>query len=282
MYKLKLGNFICLFRDGKKDETYLSRLDEMKKQGFDSVDFDMTFLYTQEEISLAYDDIRKGLKEIRERGFYLNGIHLPFGHHRDYSFLEEERREKLCEDTIELFKIIDDFNPYCYILHGTKEPMTSEERKLHAKALKKSLVALRTGTKAEICLENLPRSCYPNTADETIETVDSVKGISVCCDINHFLLEKAEDAVLKLGNRIKTLHVSDCDYVDERHTMPGLGRIDWMKVIGALEKIGYKGVFNYEVIMERPGWKFFNYSDIKNNYEQLFEKYNKIKTEKQY
>lgn len=45
-------------------------------------------------------------------------------------------------------------------------------------------------------------------------------------------------------------------------------------------KIGYKGVFNYEVVMERPGWKFFNYSDIKNNYEQLFEKYNKIKTEK--
>ena len=50
-----------------------------------------------------------------------------------------------------------------------------------------------------------------------------------------------------LGNRVKTLHISDHDYLDEQHWLPGEGKINWKEVVSALKEIGYEGVFNYEV-----------------------------------
>ena len=96
-----------------------------------------------------------------------------------------------------------------------------------------------------------------------------VEGISICADVNHLLQERSENAILKMGSRIKTLHISDYDYVDEKHLMPGKGLINWMELIGNLEKIGYSGVFNYEL--------GYSAKEIKENYEALFEKYNLLK-----
>ena len=84
---------------------------------------------------------------------------------------------------------------------------------------------------------------------------------------NHFLQEKTEDAIYKLGDRIYTLHISDHDYINERHWMPTKGKIDWNAVLGALQKIGYDGVFNYEVDNT-------NAKELAQNKKMLFENYN--------
>ena len=89
-----------------------------------------------------------------------------------------------------------------------------------------------------------------NTAKETLELIDDLSNerIQVCVDVNHFLQEKAEDGLKLLGNRVKTLHISDHDYEDEQHWMPEEGKIDWMKLISTLEEIGYTGVFWAEIL----------------------------------
>jgi sugar phosphate isomerase/epimerase len=51
--------------------------------------------------------------------------------------------------------------------------------------------------------------------------------------------------------------------------MPGEGKIDWNALLGAFEKIGYKGAFNYELTAPL--------ADIKENYEKLFTAYDKTK-----
>ena len=91
--------------------------------------------------------------------------------------------------------------------------------------------------------------------------------IRICVDVNHFLQEKSEDGVLALGSRIITTHISDHDYIDERHRLPGQGSIDWMALIAAFEKIGYTGVFNYETLN--------TVAEVKENYDWLFSEYNK-------
>ena len=73
-------------------------------------------------------------------------------------------------------------------------------------------------------------------------------------------------AVLALGSRIITTHISDHDYVDERHWLPGEGKIDWMRMLAAFETIGYEGVFNYELGNDA--------AEVKENYEKLFADYN--------
>ena len=57
----------------------------------------------------------------------------------------------------------------------------------------------------------------------------------------------------KKGSRIITTHISDHDYVDERHWLPGEGKIDWMRLLAAFEKIGYDGVYNMELHLPRYG-----------------------------
>ena len=113
---------------------------------------------------------------------------------------------------------------------------------------------------------------YPNCVSHMLEVLNKVDGGKCCIDMNHFLHDKAEDAVFALGKWLTTIHVSDYDGIYERHSMPKSGVNDWMKIIGALEKVGYDGVFTYELIMTEFGYTF---ADVRRNYEELFEAYNK-------
>lgn len=79
---------------------------------------------------------------------------------------------------------------------------------------------------------------------------------------------KPRDGVRALGDRILTTHISDHDYLDEKHWMPGKGKIDWMRLLEAFEAIGYQGSFNYEVDAEGiPA------VEIRENFDTLFSRY---------
>ncbi|MBR5272437.1 MAG: sugar phosphate isomerase/epimerase [Clostridia bacterium] len=72
---------------------------------------------------------------------------------------------------------------------------------------------------------------------------------TVCLDLGHAFLTGTDPAefIRALGDKIGTIHLHDnCGLLDD-HTIPGLGKIDWVAVRGALREIGYKGVLNYEL-----------------------------------
>lgn len=281
MYKLRLGISLQMFKRGeaKIDENFEEDLDEIKRLGFDSIDVNYCSIYHREGILQSHALIKQGLDLVKQRGIYINAIHLPFGAQRDYSKIDDEFRKQLVEDTAEMLRLSDAFQPYCYVMHGGIEPVYEDERAARISALHDSLRLLSPATKNLICVENLPRLCLLNTIDEHRQAMDGVqecKNIKLCCDVNHYLKERAEDAVITLGDRIKTLHISDHDYIDERHVLPGDGKINWMALIGALEKTGYQGVFNYEITRELNGYVFYKLCDVKNNYEKLFEQYNAL------
>jgi len=282
MYKLRLGVSLQMFTkfEASIDKDFEKDLDEIKRLGFDSVDVNYCSIYNREVILQSHSLIRKGLDLIKQRDIHINAIHLPFGGQRDYSKLDAAFRKQLIEDTAEMFYLSDEFKPYCYVIHGGTEPVYDSERAQRISALHSSLRELSPLTKNLICVENLPRLCLLNTVEEHRQAVDGVKdceNVKLCCDVNHYLKDRAEVAVEVLGDRIKTLHISDHDYIDERHVLPGDGKIDWIALLSALEKTGYQGVFNYEITRSLYEYVFYTLEDIKNNYERLFEKYNSIK-----
>ena len=278
MYRLRLGASIAYFYPSTLDvrEDFEPNLAEMKRLGFDCVDLDLCSIYNRDMIVQSHALIPKAFELIQKSGLQLNGVHLPFGGHRDYSSLDAGYRAQLLEHTREMLQITDAYRPYCYIAHGSAEPIAPREREAKLRALGETLAELSEYTDRYICVENLPRTCLLNTSKEHISVVDAANkpNIKACCDVNHFLHEPAEDALLKLGDRVKTLHISDHDYIDERHVLPGDGKIDWMKLIAALEKIGYQGVFNYEIVREIKEYVFYTFADIKRNYDELFDEYN--------
>ena len=56
----------------------------------------------------------------------------------------------------------------------------------------------------------------------------------------------------ELGSKIITLHVSDYDFVDEKHWLPYEGNNDWVGIVTALENAGYEGPWMYEIGSSNP------------------------------
>lgn len=266
MYKLRLGKSLSLFRDG-----FAEQVKEAASLGFDAMDLDLCALWPHRDKEIeAMKGLAAGLEITKNSGLYFNGVHISFGPHWDFSQPDAEKRKEALDNIREILPIIDAYHPHCYIIHGSFEPISDEKRPEHLAALHDSLAQMTSWTDTPIAVESLPRTCLFNTAKEGIAIIDAIpRGVFACVDVNHFLKEKSEDAVGALGSRIITTHISDHDYVDERHLLPGKGKIDWMALIGAFERGGYDGVFNYE--------SAGTLAEIKENYETLFANYNKGK-----
>jgi sugar phosphate isomerase/epimerase len=69
----------------------------------------------------------------------------------------------------------------------------------------------------------------------------------VCLDPNHLLGESHSALINALAGKIVTTHISDYDFLEERHWMPGEGKIDWPRLVAALKEVGYSGPFLYEI-----------------------------------
>ena len=243
----------------------------MQEIGFQSGDFDIANAWFEPEKEKEYyKKLEEGLDAFKKTGLFLNAVHISFGVQWDVSALDENARRQNVQKVKAVLDRVDAYRPYCYVLHGSFEPIATENRAMQIEQLKKSLTELSSYTGAFLCVEILPRSCLCNTAKEAAKIVDSVNkpNVAVCVDVNHFLQEKAEDGLKLLGNRVKTLHISDHDYIDERHWLPGEGKIEWQKVLSVLEEIGYTGVFSYEVEPE------YTLPQIMENYKALLKQYN--------
>ena len=92
-------------------------------------------------------------------------------------------------------------------------------------------------------------------------------------DTNHMLFETPQHYIRKIGNKIKSLHVSDRDFDKERHYMTGYGILNWKEIISALEEIKYNGVFMFEIYFKCELYEH-TVSEIKNLCDNLFDKYN--------
>ena len=52
---------------------------------------------------------------------------------------------------------------------------------------------------------------------------------------------------------MKTLHLSDYEFGDEEHWVPGEGKIDWKELLELLEKYDYEGPLMFEVTKHKGG-----------------------------
>ncbi|MBO5223949.1 MAG: sugar phosphate isomerase/epimerase [Clostridia bacterium] len=268
MGKYKVGKSLSF------DGDFSAELEKMKEAGFESVDFDLCKFWPNRAKEIEnYKNMEDGLEAIARSGLFFNGVHVSFGNEWDVSTLDEDFRRVVIERIKEIFSRIDPYKPYCYILHGSFEPIKDEEREARLSQLIKSLSELKEYTKSFVCVEVLPRTCLCNTSLETAYVADK-SGVGVCMDVNHLLQEKTEHAIRDLGDRIKTTHISDYDHINERHWMPGEGDIDWQEVLKALGECGYNGVWNYELGLTAPNTiereRDFTYHDFINNADELF------------
>ncbi len=250
-------------------ENFYELLNDAKALKFDCIDFDIAGAWSVPEKEEEYfKHLEEGMAAVIESGLPVNCIHIPFGDRWNPCLLDEAARLAVVEKFRAILARTAPLKPFGYIVHGSFEPNGDEEREAKIAQLIKSMREMADATEAYLCVEILPRTCLLNTAKEARRIIEEINidNVRICVDVNHFLQEKSEDGVSALGDLIKTTHISDHDYINERHWMPGEGKIDWNALIGAFEKIGYKGAFNYELTAPL--------ADIKANYTKMFAAYN--------
>lgn len=242
MYKIGLST--C----GKKELLGNAFLDECKSNNIEYIEIscnsDMIFSFDYESfISYA-----------KKLGITVWSFHLPFCN-IDISVLDDELRKKAIDYFETIIKKFSGYGIHRFIIHPSSEPIDNEIRVQRLNASKKSLTELADiaeNYNSVLSVENLPRTCLGKNSDEMLELLSADERLSVSFDTNHLLEESQVDFISKIGNKIETLHVSDYDFVNERHWLPGEGKTDWSSVVSTLLKVGYKGPWLYEILFQCP------------------------------
>jgi len=210
------------------------------------------------EISLPWQEyetinLPQIVQNAAEAGITVCSLHLPFSREISIATLNEEHRAAAIAQQRRLIAEASANGIHRFVLHPSSEPIADEDRARCMQLAKEALAELAEWAaqhESVICVENLPRTCLGHTADEMLELLSADDRLRVCFDVNHLLTSNGSthaECVQKLGSKIVTLHLSDYDFIDERHFLPGNGLINWNEVITLLEEADYNGPFMYEV-----------------------------------
>lgn len=181
-------------------------------------------------------------------------VHLPFDG-LDIAALDEALRRETLAFHAQLIERAGAQGIGTAVIHPCLEPVAQADRAARMQQAKRSLQELAGRAEAAgvvLAVEDLPRSCLGNCGRELKELLSADERLRICFDTNHLLLERWQDVLPALSGKIRTVHLSDYDFVDERHWLPGEGRLDWARLLRALGAAGYRGPLMYEVGLGAP------------------------------
>lgn len=187
---------------------------------------------------------------ITECGIVIRSVHLPFAQTINIASLTESDRTA----TVQLYRFVMEkaasHGISLIVLHPSSEPIADADRPIamrYAMDNLRLLADFAASKDVTIAVENLPRTCLGRNSEEMQMLLSVDDRLRSCFDTNHLLSQSLADYVREIGDRIVTLHVSDYDFINERHLLPGELDIDWVELMDLLDEIHYPGVFHYEV-----------------------------------
>jgi len=235
----------------------------LKNAGYDCLDLSLFEMIRDDSIYIA-GDWRAAVKERKAfadaNGIKFNQSHAPFS----FAWADENIRENIAkprvEQSLEVSAMMGVDIVVVHPLHWM--PYLGHEKEAFDLnvAYYKSLVPLARQLGVRIALENMwqkevKRKCictdvagFAKDHADIIDAIDS-EYVVACLDVGHCSLvgEEAEDTIRVLGHdRLKSVHLHDNDYQGDRHTLPGLGMMNWDNIMKAFDDIKYDGEFTYE------------------------------------
>ena len=220
--------------------------------------------------------MRSVAASIDSAGIDVWSVHLPFSRTLDISVTDDSLRAANVEFIARMIRLCSElYSPQRYVLHPSSEPIEDSERE---ERITNSIASIGILKKVAdevgiaLCIENLPRTCLGNTPEELVRIVDAVPGTYICFDTNHYVKGTTAHFIEVAGSRIKTVHISDYDFVNECHWLPYEGDIEWGAFMKDMsEKADYDGVMMYEVTKHKDKTKV--------SMPELAESFSRMKTE---
>lgn len=258
----------------------LQALEMAKKAGADAVDvgiFTNDYRDTESIYSKSDDEIysfyEKVGKEAKQLGLIISQTH---GRLRGYGKDAEENRiikENARRDCLATYAL---GAPVC-VMHGASTNVLGPE--LSPELMRKinfdmfcDVLAFAKEHKIQVATETLgdaPNFGCCSFFGDVEEFMDSYHAIcavdnnapyfSVCMDTGHchkavkYGQPSVGDTIRRFGKSISVLHLHDNNSFTDQHQVPFTGTIDWYDVRSALEEVGYDGVYNLELSLDKFG-----------------------------
>ncbi|MBE6647832.1 MAG: sugar phosphate isomerase/epimerase [Ruminococcaceae bacterium] len=248
--------------------------ENMKKSGIDAVEVGLGYSFAE---ILDYKAIAKFAADA---GVLLWSSHLPFMPYDklDMASLDGNVRNGSVEYYTELIKKLAAVGVDKFVIHPSREPIPEDEsRAEHIKCAKESFSRLADNAAREgavIAVEDLPRSCLGRSAEEMLDIISANDKLRVCFDSNHLMIDTNVNFLEKLADKIITVHISDFDFANERHWLPGEGKLVWQPIYKKLCEIGYAGPWLYEINFKCPKTiireRDLTYADFYENAQTIF------------
>ena len=212
-----------------------------------------------------------------EFGITLWSFHLAFAPFSDIDISQPEIADSTVAYSCEMIDKAAAVGIRTFVIHPSGEPIREEDRPMRLACAKTSLARLAAYAAqygAVIAVEDLPRTCLGRDSSDILELISAHPALRVCFDTNHLLREPIVDFIRACGDRIVTLHVSDYDFINERHWLPGEGQIPWGEVYDALCAVGYDGYFLYEVSLNESDWTIerprrLTFADMRRTFDEI-------------
>lgn len=190
------------------------------------------------------------MDEIQESGLKVWSVHMPYSTTLDISVIDDVKRAQNLQYMKDMMRVAGIFKPMRIVLHPSSEPISPDEREERLMNSHESIGELAPIAKeigAILCVENLPRTCLGQNGEEMMKLIEGYDEVGLCFDTNHLLYQSHEDYLKAVAKgKIRTVHLSDYDFADERHLIPGKGLIDnkalWAGILGN----GYDGIMMFE------------------------------------
>jgi sugar phosphate isomerase/epimerase len=106
--------------------------------------------------------------------------------------------------------------------------------------------AQKNGVKMAIEPLNRFETYFINRADQALRLAQDVgPDCGVCLDVFHMNIEEVDmhAAIKKVGKRLTDVHVAE-----NNRLAPGMGNVDWRKLVATLREVGYDGALTMEAV----------------------------------
>ncbi len=242
-------------------EEYVGWIRELMDCGFSNFNFD--FGYHTDNAPVKTGEHVRWANIVRE-AFDETGAKSVIVHEPQNNFFEmDDDLRKIRKNCYEAYSIID----MGWMIAHPKSIAGNFNREEYKKCLEENYeyfaraaeelekynvrVAIETLASVFAVKWNGSKRMFGDNPYDLIEIVDRVGSdkLQLCIDTGHLHLNHQfdmGDVVRDMGSRLKALHVHDNDGIDDLHTLPYMGHIDWKNFVDALYDIGYDGVFTYE------------------------------------
>lgn len=252
----RFGVSTHLFHDRRLDREHLV---EIAAHGFECIEVFATRTHFDYHDSAAVRQLAEWLDDTR---LTLHSMHAPitaslsggeWGETFSTAVTDDQRRKKSLTEAEAALAAAQTI-PFTYlVVHlGVPDSMKPSAGENGRDAARRSVEALYEMTQragVQLALEVIPNALStPDALVRLIEDDLEDLKVGICVDVGHaHLMGDLGDAIECCAGHIVTTHLHDNRRKADDHLPPGQGTIDWPAAVMEFQKVGYDGVWMFEV-----------------------------------